>query len=270
MFAVYSDRQIRDFARDRLDFIGRYSKAERTAHRRDFAHAISTMPPWQQILMIESGGSNVITCCETIDRLRGESEIEHAVGFFMRGDHTYQIGRGRQYHSVNGIFWASDSESDPRLILYHEHGHRIDAMIAERYFQKHSYYSSGNIVWRDSTKKQVRSLIAQEQSPKGVTQTSTASPKNGELLYEGYDPLVEYLQGFTKEESCFHESFAQVNEHYCMLHAQGDDEKTVDRKLRAHLPRLWPTFNTNARKFAVSLARELYVQNRGMPAPAML
>ena len=269
MFAAYSDNQIRAFAWDRLDFIGRYTEAQRDAHRSDFAHAISTMPPWQQILMIESGGSNVITRRKTIDRLRGESKVVHAIGFFMPGSRTYQIGRGRDFHSVNGIFWASDAQEDPRLILYHEQGHRIDAMMAQRFLKNHGYYSSGNLVWRDSTKRQVRSLIAQEQFTAEAAKKPSASQEGNAVLYEGYQPLVDYLQKNTKEESCFHEAFAQMNEHYCMLHAQGDDEKTVDTKLRAHLPRLWPTFNTNARKYEVTLARELYVQNHGMPAPAI-
>lgn len=272
MFTAYSERQIRDFAQDRLVFIGRYPEAQRAAHRRDFAHAVSTMPPWQQILMIEGGGTNVVARCRDIDKLRGKSEIKHAVGFFMPGSHTYKVSRNKEFHSTNGIFWASDAQEDPRLILYHEQGHRIDAMLAERFFKAHSYYSSANVVWRESTIKQVRSLIAQEEAADVLVQRRESAPVSArrEQLYEGYDPLVEYLQDYKREESCFHEAFAQMNEHYCMLHAQGDDSRTVDQKLRAHLPRLWPTFNTNARKYAVSLARELYAQNRGFPAPAVL
>lgn len=271
MFTAYTESQIRDYAESSLHFLGRYSEGQRRAHRQDFAHAVSAMPTWQQILMIESKGTNAVARCAMLDRLRGKSEIEHAIGFFMRGQHTYQVSARRAFTSTNGIFWASDAESDVRPIIYHEHGHRIDAMIAAHFFKKHAYYSSGSTEWKKTTKLQIQSLLASAAIKPEIKEGAAlhySAHDAKETLYADYDSLVEHLQHYSSEESCYHESFAQVNEHYCMLRAQGDSERVTNAKLTAHLPRLWPVFNDKARGYAVSVARMLYQKNHGVRVPA--
>jgi hypothetical protein len=270
MFTAYTESQIRDYAESSLQFIGRYSEGQRRAHRQEFAHAVSAMPPLQQILMLESGGTNAVARCAMLDRLRGQSEIENAVGFFMRGRHTLQVNPKRSFASTNGIFWASDSEGDVRPIIYHEHGHRIDAMIADRYFTDHAYYSSASKLWKQAMHRQVNMMVrdAVEEKITGAPFLHYSAKEDSEPLYEDYDRLVDHLEGYSSEDSRLHESYAQMNEHYCMLRAQGDSESVTGRKLKAHLPRLWPVFNGKARGYAVSLARELYQNNHGVPVPA--
>lgn len=271
MFTAYTESEIRDYAVSSLQFLGRYSEGQRRAHRQEFAHAVSAMPTLQQILMIESGGTNAVARCAMLDRLRGKSDIENAVGFFMRGQNILQVSAKRSFESTNGIFWASDSEGDVRPIIYHEHGHRIDAMIADRFFTDHAYYSSANKLWKQAMRRQVKAMMASEPAEAEITKVPFlhySAKGDSEPLYEDYDRLVDHLEGYTSEDSRLHESFAQMNEHYCMLRAQGDSEATTGRKLKAHLPRLWPVFNGKARGYAVSLARELYQNNHGVPVPA--
>lgn len=282
MFAPYDKAQIRDFAQTSLSFIGSFTDAEQRAHRRDFMRAVSLLPPWQQVLMIEGGGTNVATTRAIINKVLEVDKGNH-VGAFVPEEQITKISPTEEFRSVNGIFWAVDNGCDPLPAIYHEQGHRIDMAMGERFCakQKHHYFSENSEPWTNGLNNQLlltgrvgargrlEAILGKSKQSAAYVRVYERDMDDSVPLYKGYTRLADHLKFYKDRSEHKVESFAEMNAHYCMLHGKmRGNELAVDRQIGGHLPALWPVFRDSMIAKAQELAEELLIKHeRGRPMP---
>ena len=282
MFAPYKKAQIRDFAQTSLSFIGNFTDTEQRKHRRDFMRAVSLLPPWHQVLMIEGGGSNFATTGKIINQILEVDSGNH-VGAFVPEEEIIKISPTEEFRSVNGIFWAVDNLKDPLPAIYHEQGHRIDMALSKRFYpkRKHHYFSDNNEAWRSGLIEQMaltshmgargklEKILGKGKQSAAYVRVYERDMDDSVPLYEGYTRLPEHLKFYKDREEHRIESFAEMCAHYCMLYGKTrGNEFAVDRQIGGHLPALWPVFRDSVIGKTQEFAEELLIKReRGRPAP---
>lgn len=211
--------------------------------------AITAMPAWQQVLLLEAGGDLIAAGQEETLRLY-KSVMPNCdskpLGFFVSG-------YNKTLDATNAIVWHAtvDRESTRRMV--HELGHYCGELIAKNYVAltgaqpwEAPLQLSQLPWWREALDQQLKQPIYDAEL------YENRSAPSFKTILEKYHP------NYRAEEA-----FAEISGHYSMLMMDAQGDKTqVDGILSHAYPILWPVFRDRVIPLGEALAETLKPQRR--------
>lgn len=280
----YSRGEIEAFASTNLKIVEIGDPAEQDALRRRFVDIIEVLPPWQQVLLIEYRGNNIIADGDSVSRLwrqvAANSPIKQVNGFFNAGSLRLNFNNHSRGYAVRDPIIVSRDARDEyhELTVRHEDGHRVDAILAGSDPDcKVWFYSSHSPAWKEALAQDIaaRQAAAAKVAPV-VTSRNPLSwlvRRLGQIagglkdegvsvapLYEGYRDLADHLALYGKNTDSTHENeaFAEISNHYDTLYARHNgNERIVGKIMAAHYPALWAQYSETIIPKAQALADDL-------------
>jgi hypothetical protein len=246
----YSRADIEMFVAHNLKIVGIDTKAEQDAIRASFANTIEKLPPWQQIIMIESRRTNVTGVSQEINAAyhdNSNNKLSRVLGFFMPGDMTLKFNKAADVSALDPILWEVGREQT----FHHEEGHRQDKYLGAFLKTGFQYYSDADEDWKEALNLEMADRSATEKPSskrgfKALFSWSSNESSKERPLYANYTKLEKHLALYGPESHRI-ESFAEMTAHYSMVYAGNDgNEKKVDKILSEYYPHLWPVYRETA------------------------
>ncbi|MCI5050516.1 MAG: hypothetical protein MRY32_09370 [Rickettsiales bacterium] len=213
----------------------------REAQAKAFAENIAALPPWQQILLMESEGPNIAAGKQTTLQLYRKIVNEHESepkGFYL---HKYEKTIG----GAHAIVWYADKEKGA-FRFNHEFGHRMDKLIASDYCE---FTDQPDIFRTDAANKPPQWQQPVDAFIKQLPKATYASAREEALATHllKYPPHERRSEAFAEMNAIYTEAYA---------HHKGNSSETA-KQMEQEVPDIWPAYRDYVIPLAQHTARKL-------------
>lgn len=211
--------------------------------------AITAMPAWQQVLLLEAGGDLIAAGQE--ETLRLYKSIRPNCDSKPQG--FFASGYKHPLDATDAIVWYASADHESMCRMTHELAHFTGELIAQHYvaLARAESWEKPRLLsqlpwWREALEKQLQ------------------QPMHDADLYDHRTApsFQKMLEKYPPDERA-EEAFAEISGHYSilMMDAQGDKAQ-VDGVLSHAYPILWPVFRDRVIPLGEALAETLIQQRR--------
>jgi hypothetical protein len=240
---------------------------------RIYTQAIEKLPPWRQVLLVESHNLSVAGDDGAVNYYykKDGSGADHGsvLGFFKPGTMKLEFNGAAAMAVENPVFWQVRENINQSLPTQaHEEGHRIDWIVGLAHGggtylsqQMPELKAAMQAELQSRAERKARGELpaapVEDEQGRGVLARlggllTFSKPTQGleidghridNNLYDNYREIEDHLALYEARDTDDIETFAEMISHHTMLYARYEgNERVVDFVLRKNYPHYWPAF----------------------------